>query len=604
MVAHDYDIGGIKFLAAGSDQFPHRISTVPLRREQLDTMPSVGEQSLDGWWWLRSQTSWHCGAGVEWAEPADEYGQFRFHRSRGVDPWVQGQLSLLPKMVKVPSLSMTGTVVTVPNGVVSVYEDGGVLFLSQTSTRAGVTASTVQPTASDDGLTLDVCSDGQRVWWVTSNGLYQCRADGTLEKTLFLFPGPVTSARIGWVKQRLVLCAGDKVYELPTGDETVLPTALFTQTVPGWEWTAIAESGTAILLSGRAGVSGVVMRVELVADPAGGLPNLSPPITTVVLPDGEWPAAMVVLLGTFLVLGTSKGVRCAVVNGQGAEYGPLLFESAAPVSALASWGRFAWCGVSEMVDGISGLVRVDLGQQIGSGLQFAWATDVCTNTADDIVSVAMLGTSGRPVVTTSGDEVFVASKDELVSDGWVEFSKVRYSTTTPKVWDSVDVECSSVPDGCQIAVLPSGAGMSGDVVFLEGVTSVPLSGSPSSALGLRMILSGDGDKSPVLQAWTLKAFPASQRRQWLYSVPLLCFGSEKDSTGLQWHPGVRSRISALQQMEREGIPVTVRRNGPSGKSWQMRAVVERIEFMRTAPATWGGFDGEDGGVLTVTLRSV
>ena len=50
-----------------------------------------GEQSLDGFW-LRSQVSFHKGAGIKYYEPGSEKEtQYRFDDSEGVDVWTPGR---------------------------------------------------------------------------------------------------------------------------------------------------------------------------------------------------------------------------------------------------------------------------------------------------------------------------------------------------------------------------------------------------------------------------------------------------------------------------------------------------------------------------------
>ena len=97
-ISWDVSFGNLKFLFATSDQDPYLRETSEFRRERIDTATNPGEQSLDSGYWVRSQESWHYGAGLRNAEPleitAAEY-RFRYQDSGGVDPWTAGQLTLL-----------------------------------------------------------------------------------------------------------------------------------------------------------------------------------------------------------------------------------------------------------------------------------------------------------------------------------------------------------------------------------------------------------------------------------------------------------------------------------------------------------------------------
>ncbi len=95
--AEDYDVafGGIPFFMAPTDQNPYQRETAPYRKEQFDNSREPGEQSLTGWW-LRSQSSFHGGAGIKIYDPsAGESIGYRYFDSQGVNPWVKGQVTLL-----------------------------------------------------------------------------------------------------------------------------------------------------------------------------------------------------------------------------------------------------------------------------------------------------------------------------------------------------------------------------------------------------------------------------------------------------------------------------------------------------------------------------
>ena len=88
-VQYDYAIGGLPFfngIGAPDSIGALRRGTAPYRKEQFDNARNPGEQSL-AFWWVRSQTSFHGGAGLEFEEPTenDPWAQFRFWDSLGVD---------------------------------------------------------------------------------------------------------------------------------------------------------------------------------------------------------------------------------------------------------------------------------------------------------------------------------------------------------------------------------------------------------------------------------------------------------------------------------------------------------------------------------------
>src|SRR5690349_22748258 len=70
-VKFDITVGGIGFLLAASDQRPYIRQTAPVQKQQIDTSKEAGEHTLDGEW-IRSQTSWHRGAGIRSEEHTSE----------------------------------------------------------------------------------------------------------------------------------------------------------------------------------------------------------------------------------------------------------------------------------------------------------------------------------------------------------------------------------------------------------------------------------------------------------------------------------------------------------------------------------------------------
>lgn len=92
---YDVAIDGVPFVMKADDNFPYQRQTAEYKKQQFDNTSEAGEQSLSGWW-LRSQSSFHYGAGINFYEPAqDEKLRYRFRESQGVSPWVIGEVSLL-----------------------------------------------------------------------------------------------------------------------------------------------------------------------------------------------------------------------------------------------------------------------------------------------------------------------------------------------------------------------------------------------------------------------------------------------------------------------------------------------------------------------------
>lgn len=88
----DIYIGPLPFLLANNDERPCARETVPIRRERTDQAREPGENSLDSNIWLRSQTSWHLGAGQQYAEPLEEDPDISGSASTSPVGWTRGPL--------------------------------------------------------------------------------------------------------------------------------------------------------------------------------------------------------------------------------------------------------------------------------------------------------------------------------------------------------------------------------------------------------------------------------------------------------------------------------------------------------------------------------
>ncbi|MEW1959755.1 hypothetical protein, partial [Kineococcus sp. NPDC059986] len=95
----DIGIGDQAFLLAATKDNPYRRESADISKQQLDTSKEPGEQTLNQWW-LRSQTSWHRGQGINFYEPGTDDGStsYRYAEGIGVDVWTEGEFKLLHRM--------------------------------------------------------------------------------------------------------------------------------------------------------------------------------------------------------------------------------------------------------------------------------------------------------------------------------------------------------------------------------------------------------------------------------------------------------------------------------------------------------------------------
>jgi hypothetical protein len=238
-VAYDIALAGLPFIYAISDARPYIRQTAPFKKDQFDNQNEPGEQSLTGWW-IRSQSSFHGGDGINFFDPTpnDEFGHYRFADSKGVNVWTKGQVTLLKNCST--THVVTGAIAS--NGVVQQHlrsikwnTTKGVLLLDEYDVDKiaadGTVTHFVDYNAGGAGVypVYAICDDGNKAYWVTN-----ATAGGTTKLTVYGKPLTgssastadefkvfdnsqiITNAVIEYVKQRLVICADNKVYECNT----------------------------------------------------------------------------------------------------------------------------------------------------------------------------------------------------------------------------------------------------------------------------------------------------------------------------------------------------------------------------------------------------
>jgi hypothetical protein len=138
-------------------------------RDSTDDSTTPGEGAINpGGLWRRGQDSWHSGAGQTYAD-MDESAPYRFYKSKGVNPWGKGQLSLLNATKRSLESANTNlfTCVVESGGTQYLYvADGGVVrfssapftYITSTVTNVSASAGTITYTAAAHGFTA-----GQKV---------------------------------------------------------------------------------------------------------------------------------------------------------------------------------------------------------------------------------------------------------------------------------------------------------------------------------------------------------------------------------------------------------------------------------------------------------
>ena len=472
--AYDIAVGGLPFFYAISDARPYRRQTAPFRKDQFDNGSEPGEQSLTGWW-IRSQSSFHGGAGIKFYDPsAGETVAHRFTDSKGIDVWTKGQVTMLKStstahyttgdiesnkrpFQQLRSIQWDGT-----NGVL-LHDEYDVDKIAVDGTETHF----IDNAAGTDYPVFAICDDGVNAYWVTrildsgvdKTVVYKKPLTGnssTSATLLFSSSSLVVSkGTMEYVKDRIVMAINNKIFEFPTTASS-LPTALYTHGDSDIVFSSISSSGSSIYVAAYSGIQSFIFKFTL--STSGTMPTLTSAVVSAEMPVGEIIHKIYYYLG-YMMIGTNKGIRAAVVSDTDGSinYGPLIVETTQPCYDFAARDKFVWCATG--VAGNPGVIRIDLGNEIET-LRFAYANDLYV---DDITgyrttSCAFAGDLNRLVFcTTAVNAGTITNKAKTSSVATLTTSAVHGLAVGDSIWvEGVAAVSSSVFNGqYTVASVPS-----------------------------------------------------------------------------------------------------------------------------------------------------
>jgi len=638
--AYDLSINNIPFFLRINNQDPYVRETAQYKKDQFDSSNEPGEQSLSGWW-LRSQTSWHEGAGITYYEPGIENNvSHKFKDSRGVDIWNIGEVRMLPSV----TYAYTGT-----NGINAAVgnnagtdvlisgDSNGVLKRitlngnSTASTANYVYTATSYPqghNGSNFGFTSVTTSGGK--YYATCSGAIHRGTVGTLDSDVVFAQhnGGNTGAFVKYAKG-FVFFGENNVLNLL--DTTQGNTNAHSGGFPGakqydarthidstFVWNDVAGGQTNIYASGNAGNSGEIWKIGFDTSPTTAnngtlLPDMSSSTVNATLPDGEKINAIHHYLG-YLIVGTSKGIRICPINVNGdLTLGPLLVETSYSVKGFTERGTYIYAATKAISSGNTNgiLIRIDLSQPFEDGT-FPYAYDLeyesapnaseCTevyNVNDRLVMVIEEG--------GSAGELQVEHTTDHRTTGFLETGLIRYATVEPKFFKYIKVNGSGASNDT-IGIYTtdsSGAYTAVDNIrptdYGNDLPLVNIVGSQET-LGIKFVFnnSSASTSDPVMTSYQLKSLPASKRQR-LIQYPLSCFDVEMDrfngSTG--YVNSAYEKLSALEALEELGDVVSIT-DYRTNETYD--GLIENVRFSNESSPDKN--NNGYGGMLTVTVRKI
>ena len=622
----DVAIGGMPFIYAITDQTPYKRQTAEFRTQRFDNARDPGEQSLSGsGYWIRSQSSFHLGGGITYQEPIvgtpDEV-KFQFSDSVGIDPWTPGQLSLLHSTsLSQASTARSGVFSTIISGVeylVKVTGSAAVTARVTLTTTAGTTTTVINNSAITEEI-LYAAMGGNDLMMVTPTKVWRYSFDAVspaLHQDYAINTANAASAFISYVKQRFMLGFTDTakntfVYELVRNTGSSINISTLTavngsSTLPiGFRFMGITESSGAIYVGGFSGDEGLALKISV--DTAGSLSTMT---TVLVLPRGEKLTALYGYLGTFVAVGTSKGVRIAIADAEGnLSYGPLVYESDHDIYAFTANNEFIYAGVNGEVDDYSGLVRINLGAPLSNG-KYAYAKDVYASGITGAVWSIATFANGHKAFTVENSGLWVESQTNFVESGEITTGIIRFDTFENKAWKRIkirledvlqgDIDMFRVVDGTDIAfqTIPEGT----TAIYDYDLASVFTEVTAEAQFKFRLNRNDtDPTKGAIIYGYSVKALPTPTRARVL-QIPIFLFDKETDrNRQIVGYDGYAlSRLQALEQLEAQGETVIIQDFTAGGEPTE--SIIEQVTFTRTTPPQ-AGFSGY-GGIVTVVARTV
>lgn len=605
---YDIAIGGVSFVFSNTPQNPMIRETVQLEKTRVDQAMTPGENTLTNWW-IKSQDSFHGGAGQRNLEPAfpTPYDHVRYDISKNVDVFVPGVVSPLPD-TSIASSTSALQVLGVVNGGVD-----AIVYLTSGNVVNIITDPTGTPVASTFSAVSgihSIATDGQFVYAASNTIIYKLDpASLAASVTVATLAATATTGPVlGWVKNRLLVGVNGGVYEVnvaATGLTLGATELKFQHPTPGWTWRCFSQSPTAALAAGDALGQSSITQFSVVN--VSGVPELQVVGDIAPMPIGERILSMVNNQGTFLILGTTRGVRVGTFDTYfgNLTVGPLELDASQPeipAYSLATRDRFVYAAGYDYDEG--GLLTVDLGSKVTDAGRFAWAPGLITPafTTTSANSVAVLPVTNLLVFSVPGTGVLLeGSGPGTGRASWLRTSRIRYSTTEPKVYKLGRVR-GNLASG-EIQVSASNPTVSAQVLISVGDTLVDpdefrLLPGLSEWMSMTFTLLGS---DTTLTSYQVKALPGT-RRQRHYQFVVSCNDHETSRGGNRIYSQLssRERLAQLEELAAVGDEVILQEFTPSGVI-STRVVIETLSFHSSGrPEN----TSDIGGDITILLRTV
>ena len=568
-------------------------------RDSVDQSTAPGEAAINpGGLWRRGEVSWHLGAGQKYADTAE--GQdYRFFKSKGVNPWVKGQLSLLNSTKLSLSSAATSQHMVVQDGRIYASLNGDVFY----STNPYSTSATWTPvvdeaggTAAPTGSVQAMATDGNDIYLAFPSDSVR-KVDTSVNPAIISNTKFVTGTHnfyiLGFAK-KYMFGAYDQDLRLIKSDGTHGTTPI-TPDNTNFRWVGVATGQNAVYAAGYSGKKSLIYKITI--KDTGVLDS---GVVALELPTGEVVTAISGYLG-FILIGTNKGVRYCSTDADANLIAGQLIPTSGSVYKFASNDRFIYFTWTNYDSTSSGIGCLDLSVFIAPNTP-AFASDLMHTTTGTVYSVVVFDdpVSGltKKVFTISGVGIIAEDSTELVTTGSIETGIYRWGIPDRKFIARVDTR--SLPLKGSIASYLSLDGADFDFLGVwnnADDTENSFNGSDDKAIEAHFKFELNRLSAlvgPTLTRWTSRAYAAPFRSE-LFRLPLLVHQQlrlrDKD-----YFVDVNEELAQLRDLIQEPRIITLQLGYEN-----ISVIMEDMEWL---PVDATDKDWVWEGTAVVTMRSV
>jgi hypothetical protein len=494
----------------GIDLRNYKRSAVASLREAVVNTGQVDDSlyNTDGAWW-RYKHDWSHGAGQTILDLGNERDPRRFNTSVGIDPWTEGQLTLLPSTSRTND-TVTGAGIDLAVTESHIYAaDGSAVY------RSDSTLVSWSQITGLSGTVKGITSDGITCYITTSVDTYKTAVGSTAASAL---GGTAIPGSDVWFAGNYLFQSLNNV--LYTVTSAGVRTAVATHFQASFKWTSVFAVGSKVYAGGYAG-----LRSEVFGFTVSSTGTLVQGAEVVSFSVGELLETAISHVG-IVIFGTNKGVRIATPGADGSlSYGPLI-DTPGPVVSAQAEGQYVWFSWPTLESGKTGAGRLDL-SAFPRPLQPAFATDVYVEQNSLCCAVARF--AGRTFLGVPSHGIYVSSTTNYVTSGYLTSGNVYFGTVEPK--SVTDLQAVFAKLGANQGVTMKVYDEEDNLINEAGTTLanstrivVQLDGEQADEFRVRVELTGPGSSTPRFEYWRLRAFPVVPPVE-QFIVPLLLYGN-------------------------------------------------------------------------------